>query len=512
MINRCFLKSTILLLPALLSASTWAYPQQSASITDANAHTPAVTVRSPGPIAGYVFAFPVASKSVEAQKLMETALDQYENVLLDKSVATARKATEKDPQFALAYALWSFAGRQNHPNLEAARNAELLSVHAPAEEQLLVKFLLSVQKSDMLPAITAMNDLLAHFPNDRHALYLTAEWLYNEQDYDRSVRMLEQIIKQDPNFAPAYNMLGYAKVGTGEPDPVKAISYLKKYAELEAGQPNPEDSLGEVSRFAGDDQGSLEHYRTALKLSPGFITSQTGLGDTYSLMGDFANATAEYDKALAISTDNRDRLHAEFQKALMKFWAGKNIDGLQALADVERKALIAHEPYALFEIEEAQALLALTPMERVAKLHEMARTFGNPVEGMSEADRNSSLAAIWRDEVRIRVEQNQIAATAEPLQKLERLAAQSRGLIVEDCYESARGYVLFAQKDYQNAADELSTDPRSPLAIKWLGAAHEKLGDRKGLEAAQLRLKYLRAPTAEWYVTTHSGSSSANRN
>jgi len=510
MINRCFLKSTVLLLPALLSASAWAYPIQSASIIDADVHTPAAAVRSTTPIAGHVFAFPVASKSIEAQKLVETALDQYENVLLDKSVQTARKATEKDPQFALAYALWSFAGRRSQPNLEAGRKAELLATHAPAEEQLLVKFFLSVQKSDMLPTITAMNDLLAHFPNDRHALYLTAEWLYDQQDYDRSVRMLEQIIKQDPNFAPAYNMLGYAKVGTGEPDPVKAISYLKKYAELEAAQPNPEDSLGEVSRFAGDDQGSLEHYRAALKLSPGFITSQTGLGDTYALMGEFEKATAEYDKALVISTNNLDRLHVEFQKALMKFWAGKSIDGLQALADVERNAQAAHEPYALFEIEEAQALLALTPMERIAKLHEMARTYGGSVEGMSEAHRNSFLAAIWRDEVRIRVEQHQIAATADPLQKLERLAAQSRDLIVEDCYESARGYVLFAQKEYQNAADELSADPRSPLAIKWLGVAREKLGDRKGTEAVQLRLKYLRAPTAEWYLTTHSGSPSAN--
>ena len=108
---------------------------------------------------------------------------------------------------------------------------------------------------------------------------------------------MEQIIKLNPDFAPAYNMLGYAKVETGDPDPAKAIAYLKKYAELEHDQPNPEDSLGEVSRYVGDDQGSLEHYRAALKLSPTFITSQTGLGDTYTLMGDFANARAEYDKA-----------------------------------------------------------------------------------------------------------------------------------------------------------------------------------------------------------------------
>jgi hypothetical protein len=106
-----------------------------------------------------VFAFPVATKSVDAQRLVESALDQYENVLLDNSVESARKATEKDPQFALAYAVWSFAARRNQPNPEAARKAESLAGTAPADERLLVNFLTSVQKDDMLPAITAMNDL-----------------------------------------------------------------------------------------------------------------------------------------------------------------------------------------------------------------------------------------------------------------------------------------------------------------------------------------------------------------
>ena len=48
----------------------------------------------------------------------------------------------------------------------------------PADEKLLVRFLTAVQKDDMLPAIVAMNELLSRFPNDSHALSLTAEWLY----------------------------------------------------------------------------------------------------------------------------------------------------------------------------------------------------------------------------------------------------------------------------------------------------------------------------------------------
>jgi hypothetical protein len=36
--------------------------------------------------------------------------------------------------------------------------------------------------------------------------------------------------------------------------------------------------------------------------------------------------------------------------------------------------------------------------------------------------------------------------------------------------------------------------------------AREKAGDLKGADAAKLHFKYLRAPTAEWYLATHSGS------
>src|SRR5882762_8892075 len=191
--NRLVLKSVVLLLPAFLSAPTWALPQQSATVSDSATKLPAESAKPVSSAVGHVFAFPVAAKSAEARKLLELAIDQYENHLLDQSVQTAQAAAAKDPQFALAYAVWSFAARRNQPNPQAAQKAEQLAVNAPPEERLLVNFLTAVQKADMLPAISSMNDLLARFPRDRHALYLTAEWLYFQQDYDRSVKLMEQI-------------------------------------------------------------------------------------------------------------------------------------------------------------------------------------------------------------------------------------------------------------------------------------------------------------------------------
>jgi tetratricopeptide (TPR) repeat protein len=508
--NRILLKSCLLALPGVLAASAMAHPQQSASVADSGAVPASETPRAAANPPAQVFAFAVSTKSADARKLVESALDEYENVLLDRSVASARLATEKDPQFALAYAVWSFVARRTQPDAEALRKAEALAANAPPDEKQLVQFLTSVQKDDMLPAIVAMNELLARFPNDGHALYLTAEWLYFQQDYDRSVEMWEHLIQQDPNFAPAYNMLGYARVEGNNPDPAKALAYLRKYAELQPQHANPQDSLGEVSRYAGDDQGSLVHYRAALQITPTFITSQIGLGDTYTLMGDFAHARTEYAKAAAMATNDRDRLHIEFQKALVLFWEGRASQGLRALNAVEQKARAAKEPYTLFESQEALALLAATSRERQEKLVQIEAYFSAPVPGMSDGDRNPTLAAIWRDEARECAQQNKLDAAQLAVQKLEHLAAKSRDLIVEDSYESARGYVFFAQKKFQDAADELSADAHSPVAVKWLALARGKAGDAKGAEAAKLRFRYLQAPTAEWYLATHSSSVAAN--
>lgn len=506
--KRLLLKSCLVAFPGILASalSIQAQQTQSASVTGVD-RQPTEDTSSAAPLAAptHVFAFLVGSKSAEARKLVESALDQYENVWLERSVESARQATEKDPQFALAYGVWSFAARRTQPDFEALRKAETLSANAPADEKLLVQFLTSTQKGDLLPAIVAMNELLSRFPNDSHALYLTAEWLYFQQDYDRSVQIWEHLIQQDPSFAPAYNMLGYARVEVSRPDPAKALAYLKKYAELQPRHANPQDSLGEVSRYAGNDQSSLLHYHAALQITPNFITSQIGLGDTYTLMGDYSPARAEYAKASAMANNDRDRLHIEFQKALVFFWEGRASQGLRALHEVAQKARIAKEPYSLFEAQEAQALLAATSQERLAKLAEMETFFSAPTENMGDADRNPSLAAIWRDQARENAQQNKLDAAEAAVLKLEQLAGKSRDLIVQDCYESARGYVFFAQKRFQEAAEQFAADPRSPVTVKWLSVAREKAGNLSGADSAKLHFKYLRAPTAEWYLATHSG-------
>jgi len=219
-------------------------------------------------------AIPLSTKSEEARKSLELAWDKYENAMYEPSANLARQATNNDSQSALSYAMVSFAARRGMPDASALAKAKALLPRATPDEQLLVRWMTAIQDRNLLPAIASMNDLLKRYPRDKHVLYVTGEWLFLQQDNDRARTLLETALQVDPNFPAALNRLGYLYLDSSNPDRAKAIASLKRYAEIEPSSPNPQDSLGEVLREAGEDQGSLEHYRAALQIDHAYISSQ----------------------------------------------------------------------------------------------------------------------------------------------------------------------------------------------------------------------------------------------
>ena len=487
------------------SAGTGEAQSQPARLEEARSVTKEVAERPPGPPAQLLFGvLPVSTRSLEARTLVEKALENYENVMLDESIAQAKKATEIDSQFALAYAVWSFAARRDEPAGEALAKASVLVDNAPPEEQLLVRWMVATQSPDLLPAITLMNDMLRALPDNKHILYLSGEWLYFQQDYERSRRLFEKALQNDPNFPPSLKMLGYAYVETGTPDPVKAKAALERYAELLPNQPNPHDSLGEMLRFAGDDLGSLAEYRKALQVAPTFYSSQLGLGETLTLMGKYDEARSNMDKAVPMASTARDRLHIEFQKVLISFWEGKATEGRSALAALDEKARQENDGYAQYEIGLGRALFAESPAAELSLLAKLENTFANPFNAMAEGDRHTAQAAILREKVRVLSLMKNVDGARAGVRQLEILARQTRDTIIENCYESARGYVFYAVGEYSSAADELSSDPQNPLVTRQLILAYEKLGDRTAAELNRNRLNFLRSDTPQWFAASHA--------
>jgi hypothetical protein len=261
--------------------------------------------------------------------------------------------------------------------------------------------------------------------------------------------------------------------------------------------------------MAGKDKEALEHFSASLKIIPNYISSQTGLADTYTLMGDTAHARQEYDKALPMATNGRDALHVEYQKALAYFWEGNPTAGLSALDLLAAKAKQKKEPYAKYEIGVARALLSAGSAQQLQSLGELEGGLQKPVQGMTERDRNTFLASTIREQVRIVAELHQIDVAEYHVHRLQELASRTRDAVVENCYESARGFTLFASGDYANAADELSTDTHAPQVMKKYVEAQMKLGNTALAEEARSRMKYLRAPSVDWYLASREEGKTA---
>jgi hypothetical protein len=511
LMRRTAVKALLLLLGISLAANTWA--RQTARTT-ADKAAPAKNAVQSAPAQLLFGSLAISTKSVTAREELEMAIERYENFQEAEAIEHAQNAAKKDPNFALSYAVWSFAARSAGAAPDAARKAQKLatSPRCTADEKLLVKFMTGAQESDLLPAIMAMNDLLKKHPNDKHVLYISGEWLYSQQDYQRGRELMEASLQQDEKFAPALNMLGYANVWSLDPQPAKAVEYLRRYADTLPDDPNPQDSLGEVLRMTGDDPGSLAHYAEALAISPTFLMSQCGRGDTYTLMGRYSDARKEYDKALAMVTAEHDRLHVQLQKTLLHFWEGDAQTGRAELKQLSAKAAEEKDRIAQFEIDYARMLLAPDAKSARELLASMESQLAVVPQGMLPARRNTEYARVLREQVRLAVAASDLSSAQSSLLKLEQLAASTRDPRMETVYDSARGFVASANGDYANAVDELSSDLRSPLAVQQLVVAEQNLHDPSGLEKARTRLKYLRAPTAEWYAVAHADNSQSAQN
>src|SRR5580692_698093 len=139
--NRLVARVSVLALPVLLAGQVVAQQPQTqsaqASRVEEAAHKEPVPASKPAaarkaakapkiaPAAPHALfgVFPIATRSDEARKLVEKSIDEYENVLLDNSVASAKQATVRDPKFALAYAVWGYASNRSQPTPEAVKHA-----------------------------------------------------------------------------------------------------------------------------------------------------------------------------------------------------------------------------------------------------------------------------------------------------------------------------------------------------------------------------------------------------
>jgi len=454
----------------------------------------AVPLFAHGAKSGKSTTLPVTTSSAKARELYVKGMEDYENLYLERCNDDWRAAVKEDPNLAVAWA-WIAFNSGNPQEVSAARaKAKDLAPKATAGEQLMVAWIVKVQEGDFLGGITAMNDMLAMYPRDKHLLYLAGNWLMGENGNDQAQRMMEKALAIDKNYPAALNDLAYVEARNREF--AKAFEAMDRYVALLPKEPNPQDSYGELKRMAGDFESSLTHYRAALKIDPDFVTSQLGLGDTYALMGNQEQARIEYDKAIRFAHNEADRLTYAMQKAMTYVR-----DGNYAEADRQFQQIAEAGHAKNQDLQEAQALRHMAEYQAddsaALKHLKLAEESLDHRSTISISDREEELSRILRNRVVHAARAGNQALADKSLQHLEAMANGSRNRVIQSSYNGAAGTVLMEQKKYEDAIAHLEEDQDNPFTVELLVQAYYQTMQTDKLHAAEAKLRGNNMPTME---------------
>ena len=435
----------------------------------------------------------VTTKSPAARKEFEHAMVDLESLRRADAVNDLRATIKRDPKFAQAHILLSHLTHDPDEQVTTRARAQQLAPQVTPGERLLIRWLSGVQENNYVPAIAAMNDLLAMYPQDHRTAFLAGRWLVHQRRYAQGVFVLEHAVALFPDYPAALNELAYAYAFSGNFE--KASALMERYVQLQPDQPNPYDSYGEILRASGQYDAALDKYRMAIRVDPTF-GSEFGVADTYAVMGRESDAREEYAKALMFVTSESDRVEYELQSAVT--WIREN-NHKQVDKSLHEVAKHAHS-VGLAKLEaEANRIMAMSAPDYKDATHhlkaaEHALDEGHPI---SKSDREEERAQVLKVAA-LRAAQNQsMEAAAKSVAQLESMAAQSRSQVIQLAYHSAAGAVLVEQGKYAEAISHLEEDTENPESMQLLWKAYQQAGAPEDAKVLAARLAGINEPTVE---------------
>jgi tetratricopeptide (TPR) repeat protein len=440
----------------------------------------AATAGSPAPQAAATAApisdtVPVTTNSATARQAYEMGMVQREDRLfVDQGLQFFRQAVKADPHFTMGHAaLAYFTADPKEEEQERALALQYLA-NATPDEQLLIRFLNGTKDGELVPAIAAMNDLLARYPRDKRLANLYGEWLCSVQGgFDPGEALLQRLLKSDPHYYPAMNNLAYCYALSGRPG--LAPPLMEQYVAALPNEPNPQDSYGEMMRMLQDYPAALDHYRKALRINPNFNPSQVGVASTYALMGDQQKARPQYLVAIRGTTEHSTQMNYRILWAMTYYRENRPRIARQEMLKLAAQARLEGLPLQEAEIYRTMAIFNPDSAGALKDL-DASRAVLADTHNLQPGDRDNELASILQTRALIAAGAGNTEAAEDALKLLTSMAESSRSAPVQNAYHSANGAVLAAKGDYAGAIPELQEDAQNPLSLRVLVQAQTKAG------------------------------------
>jgi len=283
---------------------------------------------------------PITTSSNDARNLFREGRAYFENVHIVRAAALLNKAIKLDPEFAMAhlYRAATFVGGFNVARKHLDKAVGLID-NVTGGEKNLILYQQAVSDGDQVRQKMFLDNLAVSFPYNKRIQQLAGNYYYGISDYKTALKHLRKSVKIDENFAPSYNMIGYAESSLQNYD--EAETAFKKYIELMPENPNPYDSYAELLLTQGKYDESIIQYQKAFDKDNTFLTALTGIGHNYVFKGNFEKGRDYYSKMYDKATEINQKLGSLFWNATSYLHEGKFDEAMKVFS--KRKKLAKKE-------------------------------------------------------------------------------------------------------------------------------------------------------------------------
>ena len=279
----------------------------------------------------------VTTSSEQARKAYNEARENDLKMYDREAISGYATALQYDPHFVMATLRLADKIRGRDPDransllASAARSRDEIT---PREQLMLRIYEERWGRRDTATLGALYDEYLRRFPDDPEGYLMRCYFLASQKRTAEALAEYERLLTVNPNYAIAYNTLGYASAARG--DFAKAEDYLKRYRYLAPDQANPLDSLGELYALIGRYDEAEDVLKKALAIKSDFFPAYGHLGTVEIGRGNPAKAAQYFLKASDEATQPLVRLDFRFYASIALLDAG---DG--AAARKERDLFVA---------------------------------------------------------------------------------------------------------------------------------------------------------------------------
>jgi len=237
------------------------------------------------------------TSNLEALRAYEEGVSYQARWLMEEAAGAYRRATELDPQFAMAYLQladtlvnWIDIAAARQATARAAELADRLPL--PRLQKLTIQSSRLFYDGRMQEAEQVAETAVREFPLEIRPRKVLADALYYEWRFTQARVVNEETVRLDNQTLGRWSMLAYAYGSEG--DLPHALATLDHYAALlPPNNPNPLDDRGDVLAVNGRFEEAIAAYQKNLELNPTwFVASGSKIALAYLHEGKYSLAEA----------------------------------------------------------------------------------------------------------------------------------------------------------------------------------------------------------------------------